>query len=179
MLIELCLFNPLVFGPSILEPYFDLRLRKTQWRGKLESSSPRNIFSSAILHLQPQSLFTAKRSPLSSWSTFFPPSASYCTTQAFNSRETSLFTYETTIKIEQFTLMFYIREKLRFTMKCNVFLKITVSTVSKWLSNFGEILRSLKILLTLRERLTYCNNDFIDEKEKNHGETNRNEMINL
>lgn len=64
MVIDLRLFDALVLGAPILEPYFDLGLGEPEGGRQLGATAPAHVLGLLELDLQPQRLLLRKRRPL-------------------------------------------------------------------------------------------------------------------
>lgn len=78
LLIDLCLFDALILGPTILEPNFYLRFSQLQAFGQFETSATRYVFISMEFHFEAEGLFTAKCGALSTRSSFFSSAPCHC-----------------------------------------------------------------------------------------------------
>lgn len=77
LLVDLRLFNTLVFGPPVLEPYLDLGFRQSQRFGQLKATPPRYVLVAMELHLESKRLLAAERRSLASGTSFFAATACY------------------------------------------------------------------------------------------------------
>lgn len=64
MMIYVCLLDPLVFGPAVLEPDFDLRFGELERFRQFAPSSPADVLRPLVFDLEPERLFAAEGGPL-------------------------------------------------------------------------------------------------------------------
>lgn len=70
LLIDLCLLDPFILRPPVLEPDLYLSFGQLQYRSHLKSSSPGYVLVLQELMFELNRLCSTKRSPLPSWSAF-------------------------------------------------------------------------------------------------------------
>lgn len=71
-MVDVGLLDALVFGPTILEPNFDLSFAQSQRRRQFGASRPRNVFGRLEFDFQPQGLLLRERRPLPPLTQTFP-----------------------------------------------------------------------------------------------------------
>ncbi len=72
LVVNVGLLDPLVFGPSVLEPDFNLGFAEAKRRCQLGPSRPRNIFGRLEFDFQTERLLLRESRPLTSLAQTFP-----------------------------------------------------------------------------------------------------------
>ena len=78
LVVDVRLLDAFVFGPSVLEPNFDLRFGQTQDGGQFGAPVAADVLGLLELHFQSQRLLLAERRPLAPLTQTLPFTSHHC-----------------------------------------------------------------------------------------------------